>query len=1457
MKQKQRFRYLLLPILLALLVTAAILLIRMRRDNRVYHYDFSADVQSVADFERTFYVVADRYYAPFSYYDENYRPAGYSVELSYMLARELGYKVNLRLVSSAEALTGLKTGSFEMVVGAVYSEEWAEQYRYSLPVYTDSYVFFGPQDSEPVENTEKLYNRRIAVLRDSPAADGSILPTSLMNNTVLCDSISGAFAAVEAGEADLLLVNRIAGLKAMEDGDYDMEILSRDFAPSPYYVLTNPQDPELGNAVDNALLTLIENGSLDALEQHWLLRYTRADSVWKLLEDEWPLLLALLVFVCLVVLGNVLLSVSSRRKEAITLLETDPMTGLWNRQAFCSRALQEVRKHPERSYAVGRMDFDHFKLYNDAFGSEAGDRLIADFGRRLQEEQQNLGFLQLGHISGDYFAVLLDMDSIDPQREYDRLAAIVQELDPNYPLAFHMGYCPVKDETMDISLACDRAFLAQRSVHNDYERRWAWYDESMRRSVMEERDLNNAMRAALEENQFVPWFQPQYDFSTGSIIGAEVLVRWQHPQKGLLQPGAFVPAFEKNGFIYELDQCVWRAACASIRRWKMAGIKMPPVSVNLSRRDIYHRDLHKVLLSIVREAGLTPADLRLEITESAYMENPEQLNSTICKLSEAGFYLEMDDFGSGYSSLTALKELPFDLVKLDMAFLRGDNGDRKSGSILSSVIHLAHLIDLPVIAEGVETLQQAEYLKSLGCLYMQGYYFSKPIPESEFEALMQNGGIEPLRRTARNQQGMDYLASAGENALLFSSFAGGIAILDYSTRHVSILRANDRFYEEMHLNRMNRKAETDLLEILTGDDGRDFITMLEQAMVTDREADCRVSFRTEEDSRQWIHCRVRFLSKKVNSSLMCLAVENVTRSREQEESLRLREAEYRAAAQMSTEMVCRYNLATRALSVAEETAAVYDSVTYLENAPEEFLRQGYITEDSRERWSGLFRAIHAGEESGFAADLGIATLHSGDFHRYHAAFTAIRGADGQTASAVLSFRETEGKQDERELERIQVQAGQKQRELESRLHSAELLEETVRAGSWLLTFREDGRMGEVRWSSGLRRLLDFRDERDFPNTLEAVENRVHSEDRERTRKEFLTKIRAGEEGFAARFRILTRTGQWLQVLAVCRTERNGAIQRCRGIILDVTKEQQLQEQLEQEKLRYREVLSVLQLGTWYVEDSHSLQADEAMCSVMGISPDTDPETMYNYWVERIAEEDRPAVEGDFARMVNGEIVERVYGWRHPTKGKIYVRCGGYREPGHNSAGRMFGYFQNVDSMVHEEQDGLRAMKRLLTEYRQKEYDRRRDYLTGLYNRQDLHEQLTDRDHPISSVFKLDLDDFSEYNQYYGYVEGDRVLKTVSSALIEYGKVNHILFYRFGGAEILGLNFSSDLPNMMLAKELVELVRNLNLSREDTPTGRITVSVGYTGDVRDPETLIDKADAALRRAREAGKDRASA
>ena len=424
----------------------------------------------------------------------------------------------------------------------------------------------------------------------------------------------------------------------------------------------------------------------------------------------------------------------------INQFQYDRLTGLYSKEFFYQRVRETLRQNSGQNYYLICSDIVNFKLINDVFGVAAGDRLlcgIADMYRRYVGE----GGI-CGHLDADRFACLLEFDDVFTEQMFISANEEINRLQNAKNVAVKWGIYSVGNQNVTVEQMCDRALLAARSIKEQYGVYYAAYDDKLRDELLRQQAIIDSMETALKEGQFLVYLQPKYRIWDETLAGAEALVRWKHQEWGFQSPAEFIPLFEKNGFITKLDQFVWDKTCFYLRKWDEEGYPPIPVSVNVSRADIYHADIADIMMRTVTKYGLTPSRLHLEITESAYTEDPGQIIETVRHLRELGFVIEMDDFGSGYSSLNMLNQMPIDILKLDMQFVQSETAKPMDQGILQLIMELARRMHLSVVAEGVETKTQLDRLSETGCEYVQGYYFARPMPEGEFETLMRDQAVK-------------------------------------------------------------------------------------------------------------------------------------------------------------------------------------------------------------------------------------------------------------------------------------------------------------------------------------------------------------------------------------------------------------------------------------------------------------------------------------------------------------------------------------------------------------------------------------------------------------------------------------------------------------------------------------------------------------------------------------------
>ena len=413
----------------------------------------------------------------------------------------------------------------------------------------------------------------------------------------------------------------------------------------------------------------------------------------------------------------------------------DPLTGLYTREYLYIKIEEMMKAHPGIRFYTCFLDVNEFKIVNDIYGTEFGDyalKCVADWIRNDMTKH-----CVYGRLAGDTFGVCIPVDEFDRARvERDMDRFVVKDGEREHRLLLHLGVYEVTEKGLDVSVMFDRAHMAIAPIKNDYKTHIAFYDEARRRDVLWSRHITSELPGALAERQIRPYLQPIVD-REGKIVGAEALVRWIHPVSGFLSPAKFIPIFEKNGMIAEVDRYMWRSACEILARWQKEG-RDTFLSVNISPKDFYFMDVVSELQKLVKEYGIDPKLLRVEITETVMMTDAEKHQDVIARLQKSGFIVEMDDFGSGYSSLNLLKDMPVDVLKIDMMFLRQTKAGQRARIIVQNIIRLTDELGIVSLTEGVESEEQFRRLSEMGCCLYQGYYFSKPIPVEEFEQKLQS-----------------------------------------------------------------------------------------------------------------------------------------------------------------------------------------------------------------------------------------------------------------------------------------------------------------------------------------------------------------------------------------------------------------------------------------------------------------------------------------------------------------------------------------------------------------------------------------------------------------------------------------------------------------------------------------------------------------------------------------------
>ena len=556
--------------------------------------------------------------------------------------------------------------------------------------------------TDTTESHFSLNKRTVLVIEDND-----------LNREMLCEFISDSYNTIQAenGQVGLELLRRNVHRLSVILLDIQMPVMTG------YEFLKEQQADPLLRTIPVLVTTTIESDN----EEERCLKLGAMDFVTKPYNPD--------VVLCRI--NNIIIL----RETASTLeaIEHDRLTGLLTKQAFEYHTQEILDANHDQNFDMFYLNLTNFSFINEQYGTAYGDAIIKSVGNEIK---RLLGSDRLiGHIGGDTFAFMAISNTIDDSEVVEVLPKAVEALLPSANVRVKLGICKEFSKDFSAATVIDNASYAANSIKSLYEMSFAYFDEDLAYQLTRRRWMELRMQEALENGEFKAYYQPKHDVQTGKIVGAEALVRWISPEHGFISPGDFIPLLESNGFVTDVDAYIWQRTAQNLSNWKAHGVPIVPISINASRLDFNKEDMLEQRMQIIEEAGIDVSFMHLEVTESLFANNTEAIIGKLSSFRSAGIKIELDDFGTGYSSFESLAIMPLDIVKLDMTFMR-DLDNPSKVKILSACIRLAKNLGFDTVSEGVETADQLSIIEVLGGDYVQGYYYSKPLPEDEFRAYL-------------------------------------------------------------------------------------------------------------------------------------------------------------------------------------------------------------------------------------------------------------------------------------------------------------------------------------------------------------------------------------------------------------------------------------------------------------------------------------------------------------------------------------------------------------------------------------------------------------------------------------------------------------------------------------------------------------------------------------------------
>ena len=514
-------------------------------------------------------------------------------------------------------------------------------------------------------------------------------------------------------------------------------------------------------------------------------------------------------------------------------MNSNNLSDYYYNHSFMERLRKRLPEILPNTYCIVAIDIEHFRLFNKLYGRSSGDEVIRYIYTCLKQSALEYDGID-AYLGGDNFVAFLPDD--DEVLNNIRQKIIKKFSEWNNTSAFFplFGVYTIKDTSVLPELMYDHAMLALSHAEEDYKWHICRYTIEMESSLEKEVYLLAAIEEGLEKGEFTFFAQPQCNIATGQIVGAEALVRWQKPDGEVLLPGGFIPVLEKNKMIDQLDRYVWEKVCQWLKGWIDQGYSPVPISINVSRIDIYAMDVPKYIFSLLEKYQIPEHLIKIEITESAYTENNNRISHAVNTFRNRGLVVMMDDFGCGYSSLNMLKNIPVDVLKLDMRFLQFKEEERqKSANILESIVNMAGLLHLPIVVEGVENESQEKFVQKLGCRYIQGFYYYKPLPIKKFEELLRDKRqIDTQGLVYKQVEPMhirEFIDTNFVSDSMLNNVLGPVVFFEVLGGDIKITRVNEQYFRMLGEQHFEEDIQKEFLKRIPEEERCVFHRMIEKA----------------------------------------------------------------------------------------------------------------------------------------------------------------------------------------------------------------------------------------------------------------------------------------------------------------------------------------------------------------------------------------------------------------------------------------------------------------------------------------------------------------------------------------------------------------------------------------------------------------------------------------------------
>lgn len=1118
--------------------------------------------------------------------------------------------------------------------------------------------------------------------------------------------------------------------------------------------------------------------------------------------------------------------------------------GLYNKQVFFKAAEEFIgRADNQKEYCMLAIDIENLKLYNDWYGREMGDKLIKDISECLKELRQRQQMLT-GYFGNDDFAVVMEYD----KQKIEQLNSLIMELMKKGH--DKMGFMPsvgvyiINDKRVSVFKMYDYAEFARALVKGNYGDRIKVFNTKMLEELESKYVMISDVRRALQENEFTFFLQPKCNMENGKIVGAEALVRWESREKGMISPGIFVPFLEKSGLIAELDAYVWKEVCKWLRKNIDHGIRNVPVSVNVSKVDMYSMDVPAYFCELVREYDIPPALIEIEITESVFTENHKFIEQVVENLRQSGFRILMDDFGSGYSSLNMLKDIEVDVLKIDMRFLDiNEKNSNKGISILETVHNMARLMGTEVIAEGVETENQKDTLLEMGCAYAQGYYFYRPMPKRDFEGLIADGRNLDNKevRDSRIERLVlkDLLSENMFSEVMLNNMLGPVAFYEVYKNQITLRRYNGMYAAFVGAVGEYSEEKADILQYLSERESRKLFRMFEEAHERRNEgAGCDVQRRLENGGEVWMKIRSFFLSEQNGRRIYYSSLRDVTEIYKKNEQLKYQNEMLQS---LSSDMPGGYYRHKR----QQDCEFLYISNRFLEML-------GFTREEIQKEFDGrLINMVHPDDRDGIYQNIRSMNQTGGNSSIWY----RIRSKNGYIQ--VADYNRLVKYRDEEFIQGIIIRDIHYQQYLnhgEAGSGEEETLKNAIEqnvlsmmpCGIFLAEAEGDYEFAYV--SDSMLRLLGYSREAFREKFNNSALQMVYEADREQIGKETRQQV-VNSNYTTCEYRVEMADGslRWLYGQGILLTDGQGKRWFCVSIMDCDYIKLKLQE-TEWQQAKYKILAEIPGMFVYdYEPRSDYLTIEYTMpdgvIRIINIEHFVRDIELHQWLSQENIEEQKKVFLNDSDKPDSGTVDFRAC--VDGGTGMHWYRS--YYKRLLDEDGELFRVVGRADN-IDEELETVSQWKKQAM----------RDLKTKLLNNESAKEIISDAIVQFNggTMLLIDLDDFKSINDTLGHLKGDEVLKNVAKALRTTFRKEDIVA-RFGGDEFLVYIPGLVNPDIIIfkAKEILTKIEEIVIEKDRNVECSIGVAVTENVDVAYDE-LVHNADVALYKAKENGKNQYS-